>query len=194
MSRIEEQPESVGASNARECVHVARSPPQVDAHDSGGSLGYERFDSRRIDVVRRGVDIAEHGGDALPPQRVSRRDECQRGHDDFTRKAERARREFESDRRVARGQTVFHAEQGTDSFFDFPHARSVIGEPPSIQDLIHTLQEKLAVSGVRKADVARLTEEGWPSPSGKIAESTFLPQSKAAWASVDGYLEDKQGR
>jgi len=69
----------------------------------------------------------------------------------------------------------------------------VIGELPSIQDSIHTLQEPLAVSGVRKADVAWLMEEGWPSPAGEIGESALSLQSSARSLRVSGLVPDVRG-
>jgi hypothetical protein len=81
---------------------------------------------------------------------------------------------------------VLHADHRRNALFDFLHEWSVIGEPPSIQDPIHTLEEPLAVSGVRKADVAWLVEEARPSPSGEVAESALSPYIQRALLESQG--------
>jgi hypothetical protein len=77
--------------------------------------------------------------------------------------------------------------------FDFLYEGSVIGEPPSIQDPVHTLQEPPAVARVREADVTWLIEEGWPSPSGEIAERTLSRHSQRALPSLKGRVPDVRG-
>jgi hypothetical protein len=83
---------------------------------------------------------------------------------------------------------VLHADHGSNALFDLPYERSVVGELPSIEDPVHTLQEPLAVRSVRKADVAWLIEERLPSPPGEVAESVLSPQSNALCMAPSGRL------
>jgi hypothetical protein len=88
---------------------------------------------------------------------------------------------------------VLHADHASNALFDLPYERSVVGELPSIEDPIHTLQEPLAVRSVRKADVAWLIEQRLPSPPGEVAENVLSPQSNALCMGPEWSTDRREG-
>lgn len=75
-----------------DALHVARLAVAVNGHDGSGLRGDGGFDLVGVHAAVRGVDVHEHGLDAVPPDRVGGGDEAERGRDDLAGYPERLQR------------------------------------------------------------------------------------------------------
>ena len=74
---------------------IARLAVAVNRHDGRGTRGYRSLDAVRVDAAVRRVDVHEHRLDAVPPQRVGRRHEAERGRYDLARDAQRLQSRYQ---------------------------------------------------------------------------------------------------
>ena len=70
-------------------LHVAGLAVAVHGHDGGGLRGDGRLYPVGVHAAVGWVDVHEHGLDAVPPYRVRRRHEAERGRDDLAGDAQR---------------------------------------------------------------------------------------------------------
>ncbi len=75
--------EPVLVRNLLDALHVARLAVAVHRHDGSGLRGDGRLYLVGVHAAVRGVDVHEHGLDAVPPDRVGRGDEAERRGDDL---------------------------------------------------------------------------------------------------------------
>jgi hypothetical protein len=83
----------------------------MDAEDSRRAWRDQLFDSSRVQVMGRWIDIGEHRRNLLPLQGVGGRNEGKRWDDDLAAQLERANRYFQRDSSVAHRDAVSHANQ-----------------------------------------------------------------------------------
>ena len=77
--------EPVLVGDLLDALHVAGLAVAVHRHDGRGLRGDGGFDLVGVHAAVRGVDVHEHGLDAVPPDRVGGGDEAERGRDDLAR-------------------------------------------------------------------------------------------------------------
>src|SRR5262245_38204213 len=71
---IEHQREAVRVSDLGQGADIATTAPQMNANDPARARRNQRLDPLRVEVVSGWIDIAEDRRDAVPQQRVRRRD------------------------------------------------------------------------------------------------------------------------
>ena len=108
---------------------VARLAVAVHGHDGRGPRGYRRLDAVRIDAAVRRVDVHEHRLDAVPPQRVGRRDEAERSGDDLARDAQGLQGCYQRQGAVGEKADVGNLEVLAQSCLKFFMIVSVVGDP-----------------------------------------------------------------
>ena len=87
--RVVDDPEAVLVRYVLDPFRVARLTVAVHGHDGRGPRSYRSLDAVRVDAAVRRVDVHEHRLDAVPPQRVGRRNETERSCDDLSGDAQR---------------------------------------------------------------------------------------------------------
>ena len=87
--RVEQQLQPAPSRDARQLVHVARPAPQVHADDARRARRDGGLHARRVEAVRRRIDVGEHRRDLLPLQGVRGGDEGERRNDDLAGEPER---------------------------------------------------------------------------------------------------------
>ena len=92
---VVDDPEAVLVRYVLDPPGVARLAVAVHRHDGSGSWSYRCLNAVRVDAAVRRVDVHEHRLDAVPPQRVGRRHEAERGRYDLARDAQRLQRSYQ---------------------------------------------------------------------------------------------------
>ena len=87
MRTVEKQLQAMLVGQFGQGRNIAGASPNMHAENSRGPLGDERSHLLGVDRVRRGVNIAEYGRDALPGQRVRRGHEGEGRQDDLSRES-----------------------------------------------------------------------------------------------------------
>ena len=93
--RVVDDPEAVLVRYVLNPFRVARLAVAVNRHDGRGPRSYRSLDAVRVDAAVRRVDVHEHRLDAVPPQRVGRRHEAERGRYDLARDAQRLQSSYQ---------------------------------------------------------------------------------------------------
>lgn len=156
----------------RDCLQafdVTGPTPQVDTDDSRRARGHEFLHPMWIQIVGRGVDITEDRLDLLPLEGVCRRHEGEGGHDHLAGHTHSAEQDFESNRAVARGHALPHADQLTYSLLECLHVGAVVGQPAAVEDVLDTFHQSGSVPDVWPPHVERAGEgRGTPEQSEAI--------------------------
>ena len=108
---------------------VARFAVAVHRHDGRGPRGYRSLDAVRVDAAVRRVDVNEHRLDAVPPQRVGRRHEAERGRYDLARDAQRLQRRYQRQGAVGEKADVGNLEVLAQGRLKFLVIVAVVGDP-----------------------------------------------------------------
>jgi hypothetical protein len=112
----------------------------MHGQNSGRAGRDEAFDLSEIQVVRQRIDIAKNGRNLLPLQGMDRGHEGEGGNNDFAPEIQRPNQYFESDGRIAHGDTMWNAEPFADALLEFPLERAAIREISSIDYFVDALE------------------------------------------------------
>jgi hypothetical protein len=178
MGGVEHEREPVFIGNASQGLDVATTAPEMNSDQSAGSSRDQSLNPFWIDVVRSGVDVAEHRRNALPLQRMRSRDKRERGHDDFTGESSRPHRYLQTYRSVTDRDAVSYAKSLSELPLEFLDVRSVVGQPTIVEDRVDTLQESASVADIGASDVEFLLKYRTTTEYGQIRELTLSD----AWA------------
>src|SRR4029453_4080406 len=107
------------------------------------------FYTLRINVVRRGIDVTKHRGNSVPSQRVSGGHKSEGRKDHLAGKADGFCQNFKTDCGVTYGNAMLHIDRGADALLKFAQKGAVIGQPLSVQEIVYSLKQRLAISDVR---------------------------------------------
>ena len=111
-------------------VHLARHAGVVHDDDRLGARRDRRFDLPLVEVERVGADVDEHRPRAAQHERVRRRDERERRHDDFVAglEIEQQRRHLERRRARLRQQHTRRADAALEPGLALLREASVAGQ------------------------------------------------------------------
>ena len=150
---IEHELQVPAAGNGFQTIDVARPTPSVNADDTASPWRDHSLDLRRIKIVGSRVDVAEYRCDLLPLERVCRGDESERRHDDLAGEIERPDGDLQSNRGIAHGNAVTDADECGKFGLELLDIGTIVSEPNTVEHLIDTRQEMLAIADIRPADV-----------------------------------------
>ena len=83
LRRILDHQQPVTAGNVEDRIHLAADAGVMHRHDRPGARRDRRFDQRFVEVGGIGADVDKYRGGAAEDERIGRRDERERRHDDF---------------------------------------------------------------------------------------------------------------
>ena len=127
--RVIDDPEAVLVGYVLDPPGVARLAVAVHRHDGRGTRSYRCLDAVRVDAAVRRVDVHEHRLDAVPPQRVGRRHEAERGRYDLARDAQRLQRRYQRQGAVGEKADVGNLQVLAQGCLKFLVIVSVVGDP-----------------------------------------------------------------
>ena len=125
----------IGVGYFLDARRVTRPPVHVHRHDgrrAGRDGGLYPF---RVEVARLGVDVHEHGLDAVPPQGVGRGHEAERRGDHLARDAQGLQGRDERQGAVGEQADERHAEVLAQGAFQFLVVVPVVGDPPALPNV-----------------------------------------------------------
>src|SRR5205823_14992900 len=139
-------------------VAVARSCPQTHA-DAAASAGRNPFfHATRVDHMIARVYITKDRRNLLPLERVGSCDKSERRNNDFTAETGGTNGNFQGDCRIAHCDAVFDAQKISKVSFKLLDVRTIIGKPPSIQQIVDSCQEPFTVTNVGSPYMQFLSE------------------------------------
>src|SRR6185369_16602736 len=110
MSGIVKKFETASRRDLPQRFNVTWTAENVNRQDACGPWSDQLFDQRRIDVVCVSINVTEDRRNPLPLERMSSRNESERGHDYFAGEIQCSNRNLKSDCGIAHRHAVFHAD------------------------------------------------------------------------------------
>lgn len=114
----------------------------------------------RVERVGTGIDFAEDRADPLPPERVRRRDEGERGNDHLALELERRDRQLQPDRGVADRDALPGSGDLSHSALEFHRHRAEVRQSHRIEHRLDAGEKTGAVGHVRTPN-GDLFPKGW---------------------------------
>src|ERR1700733_3509678 len=125
----------------------------MDSNDSAGAGRNHFLHLAWIEIMRPLVDVTEHRANLLPLQSMCGCNERKRRDNHFSRQAERPNRNLQRYRRVTHRDAVSDADECRYFGFEFLDIRTVVGEPNTVEHVIDTCQQMVAIADIWPTDV-----------------------------------------
>ena len=144
--------QTVLVGNVLNLLGAARLAIDVDGHDGGGARRDGRLDTVGVDAAGGGVDIYEHGLDAVPPDGVRRRHKAVRCGDDLAADVQRLQCRDERQGAIGEQADVGHLEVLAQGSLEALVEVAVVGDPLAVPNLAQHRMEVVKVGQQRRGD------------------------------------------